>query len=205
MFLLYPVALGILIAVLTRGRLSALGDLPLRYGYLIALGFVIQVVIFLGPVSERVGELGPPLYIGSTVLVLGAIAANWRIRGIPVVVAGSASNLAAIGANGGYMPADPGALAALGHGVNPGYSNSAVIAEPAVRFLTDIFAMPRWMPFANVFSVGDVLIGLGVIVVLYFGTRRRIVTPGMSNDELLEALRPTGLKPAPLRSPRTRS
>ena len=33
---------------------------------------------------------------------------------------------------------------------------------PRLAPLTDIFAMPRWLPFANVFSVGDVLIGVGV-------------------------------------------
>ena len=66
------------------------------------------------------------------------------------------SNLAAIVANGGYMPADPGAIAALGQATRTRYSNSVVVDHPALRPLTDIFALPPWVPFANVFSIGDV-------------------------------------------------
>ena len=32
--------------------------------------------------------------------------------------------------------------------------------------LTDIFTMPAWVPMANVFSVGDVLIGVGVAIAI---------------------------------------
>ena len=42
-----------------------------------------------------------------------------------------------------------------------GFSNSAVLENPALAPLTDIFALPPWLPFANVFSIGDVLIGSG--------------------------------------------
>ena len=34
------------------------------------------------------------------------------------------------------------------------------------RPLTDLFAMPAWMPVANVFSVGDVLIGVGAAIAI---------------------------------------
>jgi hypothetical protein len=81
------------------------------------------------------------------------------------------SNLAAIIANGGWMPASPEALAALGMSPKAGYSNSSVVADPALPWLTDIFALPPWMPMANVFSIGDVLIGLGVIVVITVAMR----------------------------------
>ena len=40
------------------------------------------------------------------------------------------------------------------------------MAHPALELLTDIFAMPHWMPFANVFSIGDVLISVGVGIVI---------------------------------------
>ena len=51
----------------------------------------------------------------------------------------------------------------------PGFSNSAVLADPALAPLTDVFALPAWFPLANVFSIGDVLIGLGVAVLLAIG------------------------------------
>ena len=79
-------------------------------------------------------------------------------------------NLAAIVANGGYMPADPAALASVVE-LSPGYSNSVVVADPALRPLTDLYALPAAFPFANVFSVGDVLIGIGIALVIVFAMR----------------------------------
>src|SRR6185503_20758022 len=107
---------------------------------------------------------GMPVYVASTALVLVVVVRNARVPGLALVAAGAASNLAAIVANGGYMPASAGALAALGKSISAGYSNSALVPAPALAPLTDVFAMPRWVPFANVFSIGDVMICVGVAV-----------------------------------------
>jgi multisubunit Na+/H+ antiporter MnhE subunit len=40
------------------------------------------------------------------------------------------------------------------------------VAEPALAPLTDLFAMPAWLPWSNVFSIGDLLIGAGVAVAI---------------------------------------
>jgi hypothetical protein len=122
----------------------------------------VQVVVFSGPVASRIGDLGVPLYVGSTALVLAVVLRNVRLPGLALVAVGAAANLAAIVANGGYMPASAGALGALGKDVGSAYSNSAILADPALEPLTDLFAMPGWLPFANVFSVGDVLIAAGI-------------------------------------------
>ena len=45
------------------------------------------------------------IYVASTVLVLAAVVANRSIPGMAIVALGAVSNLAAIVANGGYMPA----------------------------------------------------------------------------------------------------
>ena len=95
-----------------------------------------------------------------------------RIPGMAIVAAGAVSNLAAIVANGGYMPAARSALAALGKTDPTTYSNSASIEHPALEPLTDIFAMPAWLPFANVFSVGDILIAVGVATTIVLAMRR---------------------------------
>ena len=34
---------------------------------------------------------------------------------------------------------------------------------------------PNWLPLANVFSLGDVLIGVGIAVAIVFGMRRPTV------------------------------
>ena len=173
MFVLYAIAIGLVVGKLTGGSIGALAEMRIRWSWLILGGLIFQLVLFSGPVADRVGDLGPILYVASTGVVLGAVLRNWRIVGLPIVVVGALSNAAAILANGGFMPASPGALLALGRSFPATYSNSSIVPHPALEPLTDIFAVPPPLPFANVFSMGDVLIALGVLVVITMGMRRR--------------------------------
>jgi hypothetical protein len=175
-FILYAVPIGIAAGFLVGGRLDRLGDLRFRWGGLALAGLLVQVLLFSGPVASTIGAAGPAVYVASTAAVLLAVLRNIRIPGLPLVTAGAAANLAAIAANGGLMPAAPEAVAGLGPGAE-GFSNSVVMADPALRTLTDIFALPAWLPFANVFSLGDVLISLGVVVVIALGMRGGAGTP----------------------------
>jgi hypothetical protein len=172
-FILYAVLIGLVLGLLLRGRVSGLAEIRFRWSGLVVAALLIQVVLFAEPVADRIpATLGVAVYIGSTAMALVGVLENLRIPGIPLVALGAASNLAAIIANGGYMPADPGALAALGRDLGDEYSNSTVVADPVLGPLTDIFAMPSWLPFANVFSIGDVLISAGVVVAMVVAMRR---------------------------------
>lgn len=176
MIFLAAVVIGFAIGLLRGGSVDRLADLRLRWWPLAVLGLLAQVAVFSGPVAsalEDAGPVGPVLYVTSTAAVGFVVLANVRVPGLAILAAGAALNLAAILANGGVMPADPGALAAAGLGPASGYSNSAVLADPALRPLTDIFAVPAGVPLANVFSVGDVLIGLGIVVAIASAMGRR--------------------------------
>jgi hypothetical protein len=174
-FILYAIPIGLLVGRLLGGRVEHLAELRFRWAPLALAGLLAQVVLFAGPVAMAVGSLGPLLYVASTAAVLVAVLRNIRLPGISLVVVGALSNLAAIVANGGVMPASPDAVAALGMEASDGFSNSVVLADPALRPLTDIFALPAWVPFANVFSVGDVLIAVGVAVAIALGMSGRRV------------------------------
>ena len=115
--------------------------------------------------------MGRAIYVGSTGLVLLVVIANLRLTGVPLVVLGAACNLAAILANGGAMPASASALAAIGAGIGP-HTASTIVPQPALEPLTDVFATPAWLPLANVFSIGDVLIGVGIAVAIAAAMRR---------------------------------
>ena len=171
MFILYAVVIGLLAGFLAGGRLPGLAAIQLKWSWVMLAGLLVQVVLFSEPVSARIGGLGPPIYVASTAVVIGAVLANRAVPGMLIVATGAISNLAAIVANGGYMPAHPAAVAALGAAHPTAYSNSAIVADPVLAPLTDIFVLPTWVPFANVFSVGDVLIGLGVVVVIVTAMR----------------------------------
>lgn len=166
MFVIYALPIGLLLGLAIGGRFSGLAALKFRWAALAVAGFVTQVVLFSAPVSERIGDAGPIVYVVSTAMVLAAVVANVRIPGMVLVVIGAAANLAAIVANGGYMPTSAAAAAAIGREDIEGYSNSAIIASPALEPLTDVIVLPTWLPFTNIISVGDLLIGLGIVVVI---------------------------------------
>jgi hypothetical protein len=172
MFMLYALVVGVIIGKLMGGSLIGLGHIRIHWAALAIAGLLVQVVLFFGPVAERVGAMGTPIYIGSTALVLVVVVRNLAIPGLALVAAGALSNLVAITANGGQMPASSDAMAFLGKTVNAGYSNSAVVDRPTLGPLTDVFALPPFLPFANVFSVGDVLIGIGVAAVIVTAMQR---------------------------------
>jgi Family of unknown function (DUF5317) len=172
MFILYAVPIGLAAGFLVGGRPAGLAAVRFQHGWVMLAGLLVQVALFSPPVAAVIGDAGPPIYVASTGAVILAILANLRITGMPIVAVGAISNITAIVANGGYMPADPGAMAALGRSEPTDYSNSALLADPVFRPLTDIFAMPGWLPFANVFSIGDVIIALGVVTVIVVAMRR---------------------------------
>ena len=147
--------------LLTGGSAARLGDLRVRWAPLIALGMAGQVLLFSSPLGDALGPAAPVVYVASNVAVLVAVWRNLAIPGLPLVLIGGAANLVAIVANRGFMPVSPEALVAIGRAPHDGYSNSRLVDEVVLGPLTDLFAMPSWVPMANIFSIGDVLIGVG--------------------------------------------
>jgi Family of unknown function (DUF5317) len=167
-FIVYAVPVGLLAGLLLGGRIGALAQLRIRWAWLAVAGFVVQLLIYSEPIGSTIGldEAVPAIYIASNVVVLAAVLRNLALPGMAVIAAGATCNLVAILANGGYMPTDANALATAGGRDISGLTNSIIVADPALPFLTDIFAIPAWVPLANVFSIGDVLIGAGVAIVI---------------------------------------
>ena len=171
--MLWAIPAGLALGLILRGSLDGLFTLGFRWAPLAIAGLLVQLVLFTPIGDELAGGLGPPIYILSTLAVFVAVARNWRLVGMPIVALGALSNLVAISANGGFMPADAGALGRAGFGGPGDHTNSVVLAHPAFQPLTDIYALPAGVPLANVFSVGDVLIGAGVVIVIVAAMRRR--------------------------------
>ena len=165
MLLLYAVVIGLLAGLLTRGRIGNLSTVKVKLWPVALIGLFFQMLLFSSPLAGVVGPWGPSLYVVSTTLVLMALVVNIRQPGFWLITLGALANFTVIVANGGQMPASPEAFAALnGLPVVPttDFSNSVIAAPGApFYFLGDIFVMPRPFPFANVFSIGDVLIGVG--------------------------------------------
>ena len=133
MFILYAIPIGIVAGLLTGGRLGRLGELRLRWVPLILLGLAVQVAIFTDAVGRAVGDAGSGDLRGvRDAIVFVAVLRNVRVPGVALIAIGAGCNLAAIVANGGWMPADPAALASIG-GLGSGYTNSIDRPRPGPR------------------------------------------------------------------------
>jgi hypothetical protein len=164
MFVLYGLLVGLIIGRVLGGEFARLAHARLRWSLAVVGAMLVQLAI-LGPLAPMI-EPGAPVavlaFVASGALGLAAAVANIRQPGVAVLSVGAGLNLLAIVANGGVMPASRQALEVFGwSGRHDGFSNSAERLAPAFTWLTDIFALPRWLPFANVFSVGDILIAIG--------------------------------------------
>lgn len=190
MFILYPLAIALVVGSLTGGRISRLAAIQIRWWWLAVTGLAAQIVLF-SPAFTAVGAIGPVLYVASSLAVLVAVVANWRLPGAPIVALGGLLNQLAILANGGYMPTSAAALALAGLNPIDGYSNSRELAQPALPWLTDIFALPAGVPWANVFSPGDILIGIGVAWLAFRAMRGGPTSPSLA-EEVLQPTTPVG-------------
>lgn len=160
---------------LARGRLGALADLPLRMPALALAAIGLQIlVISVIPGGDQ--AIHTTLHLASYAL-LGAFAvANRRIVGVPVVALGGLSNFVAIAANGGVMPTHPDAVEAVASTAAEGeFINSRVIEDARLQFLGDVFATPTSLPLHNVFSIGDVILLIGVFVLVHAACGSRLV------------------------------
>ncbi len=178
MFLLIAILVGLATGLIFGGRPDHLVRLHLRWPGLILLALVMQVAIFTSwlPLPR---SLLPFFYVLSNIIALRWLGRNIRVQGIPCVAIGAVSNLAAIVANGGRMPVDGTLLsqargavaeAAIASGQSP--SNSVLVdSHTRLLWLTDRFLLAPPFPFPTVFSIGDLLIGLGVAWLIAAGMR----------------------------------
>jgi hypothetical protein len=172
-FVLIAVPIGIVLGFLVGGRLERLSQIRFEWAWLAVVGLAIQVLLFSTPLGASLGNgVGEAIYVASTGMVLVAVWRNLAVPGLALVALGAIANLIAIVANGGVMPTTVEALTTAGLSVEDGFSNSAVLADPVLAPLTDIFAIPAGLPFSNVFSIGDVLIALGIVLTIAIGMRR---------------------------------
>ncbi len=170
MLILALFVLGLALVPLTRGRWAGLVELRLRLRWLVLVAFALQVLVLQGP--SALDPVGPALHV---VTYCAAGVFVWANRGVPgllLVAAGAASNGVTIALNGGTLPASPAALRTAGIEVDGGFVNSGVVDDPVLPWLGDVFAVPSWVPLANVFSVGDVLVVAGAWWLFWGSTRR---------------------------------
>lgn len=164
MSLVWPVAVGLVLALAAGGKLQRLAALRWRGLWLFYVALAVRIVAFpFGFLPWRTPDgVAKVLYLVSYAILVVAVALNARIPGVAVVATGMALNVLAISVNGGHMPALQSAL--RGAGLHFTHSrNSAVLSHPRLPWLIDRWAVPSWIPWGSIFSVGDVIVSVGAV------------------------------------------
>jgi len=141
--------------------------------------FAAQAYLIFWPEARAQGLLTPrAMILVSSYLILIFVA--WTNRSLPgakLLLFGIVLNFLVIVANGGFMPVAPQALIRDGHtdlvaalepGARVARSKDVVLwpEQTKLWFLSDIFVIPERYPLAGSSSLGDILIGLGVFILL---------------------------------------
>jgi len=178
MFLLWAVLLGVVLGYLFGGRVSHLANLRLRFLWLIGSALLLQLLIFpLFTDRPIIPVATGALHLVSYGLILFFFALNYRIVPLLAIGVGSLLNLVVITVNGGFMPASPAALARSGasaaaaHLLEDGVYGNVVRMSDKTSWngLGDLLYLPRGMPFATAFSVGDLLVACGIVWLIAWG------------------------------------
>ena len=140
-----------------------------RLPVLIWGALAIQIVAVEVPLPRG---FAPVVHVLTYVVAFAFLWINRSVRGAVVVGAGALSNGVTIALNGGVLPASRAAVEAAGVDPDLAFANTAVLEHPVLPWLGDVFAWPAPLPLANTFSVGDVLIVVGVFVAAWAGSRR---------------------------------
>lgn len=170
MFILLILLFSLLVALARGGNLSALGNLRPRYLWLLFIPLVLQLIAFspLGRDPANAETLGKGLHLVSLAIAALALILNRHLPGVSFIALGFFLNLGVIALNGGYMPVSAPAreFAGLPPLNGPDANVAPMNSNTVLPFLGDILPLPAWLPRANVFSIGDVLITLGGILFL---------------------------------------
>ncbi len=169
--------MAVLVALSLGGSLSAWRDVRVRWWPIALLTIVVQIALFTAPVDRQPWAIawGAPLWDLSLMAILAVLLRNavgHRCISIPWAIAalGVAMNLVVVGANGGYMPQAAQARSIAGLDRSGSLEPTSIQLRnvvpmgPETRFpwLGDVIPQPAWLPRANVVSVGDVVLAMGI-------------------------------------------
>jgi hypothetical protein len=153
-----------LLAPLLAGRsLRPLLSIRLAGLPLVWVALLAQVVALELPLPAWAAAT---VHVASYVLAAAFLWLNRGLRGLPVLALGAACT-------GATLPPSAAAVRGAGIAAEDQFLNSSVLPDPVLPWLGDVFAWPQPLPLANVFSVGDILIVLGVGLISWLASTPR--------------------------------
>jgi len=175
MILIWAIVIGIMIGFLRRGNVGNLARLDLHGLWLILIALIAQLLIFpLGEHPPIISTGAGWVHILSYLLLLAFVLINLRHWQLFIMGVGLILNLVVIAFNGGLMPASENALRAAGMDAvadtlvrDSFYTNVTLMRESTnLNFLGDRLHLPKCIPLASAFSIGDLILAIGIILLL---------------------------------------
>ena len=179
MILLLALLAGLLVGLGWAGWQHRPYQVPaLQSTWLAFAAFFPQIVVAYWPATRHL----LPDWLASIALLISLTlfaAFAWRNRhlpGMPILLAGLALNLCVMVANGGWMPINPqtasrlagsDVLGLVSLGSRFGQKDILLLSQNTrFEFLADRLLPPAWFPYQVAFSLGDVLVSLGIFWLL---------------------------------------
>ena len=199
MILIFAIVIGLVTGYL-KAKLDGIAyqTNELRCLWLVLIAAFPQFLIYSLPVTrERISDQWIPIFLICTQLLL--LLFVWLNRKSPffwLLGLGLLLNFTVISLNAGWMPISPDTLESQNVltsqweiGSRLGYSKDLVIAKESTNLwiLSDILTLPKWIPYRVAFSVGDVLLALGVIGFLIHNKQAAQETSKIYFQEKLES------------------
>ena len=166
MIWLIAIALGLVFGLITGGSIGRLSKLSFRWPWLIIAVVVIRQAVLLTPLGRVAGAR----YVYVAALLAIIVWVGWhstRVRGIWLVAVGAALNVVVIVANNARMPVAPELAGAILPRSNPGLYT---VMGPQ----TNLNILGDWIKLSLIpeaYSIGDVLIAVGLAIVVFLAVR----------------------------------
>ena len=167
---------ALVVVLVTRGSFSRLFRLPIQSIWMVLVAVVIQIFLALIDLpSDRFDDVGFVLVMASYAFLLAFCFVNLRISMMWVIGLGIALNALVIGLNQGMPTADNEVTTRSGRTIEEPIERTVKHRpesdDDLLPFLGDRLRVPG--PVDEVISIGDIVIGIGIILLCYQGSRVR--------------------------------
>ncbi|NLM42657.1 MAG: DUF5317 domain-containing protein [Clostridiales bacterium] len=164
---------SLLVGKVRGGKFSNISSGEIRGWYFIISSFIVEFsAVYLASKGVKIVTDGISfIHLLSYILLFIGLFMNFDKYPFWIITAGVFLNFLVIMANGGQMPISIEALESLGLLDNAAaiangriITHTPLVDSTKLKFLSDILAMPKFYPRPKVYSIGDVLMAIGVFI-----------------------------------------
>lgn len=169
------VGTSLVVGKIRKGKFSNLKEAEIHKWYLIVAAFLLEfITVYLSAKGHKFfsNNIFIIHFLSYTLLFVG-IYFNISKLSFKLIMLGTFLNFIVIILNGGQMPVSQDAMLRAGLAddlnalLNGEIITHTVIAKDTIlKFLGDIFMLPKPYPIPKVFSIGDVFMAIGVFIYL---------------------------------------